>query len=56
MLHLIKADRFPVIKTVEAFRWDGQKRLTHSQIQDLFRIEMLYEDIRHARIGRNMPQ
>lgn len=37
ILRRIKAARFPVIKTLEAFRWDWPKKINQLQIQDLFR-------------------
>ena len=33
ILHRIKAARFPVIKTLEAFRWDWPKKINQLQIR-----------------------
>jgi hypothetical protein len=38
ILHRIKAARFPLIKTLESFRWDWPKKINQLQIQDLFRL------------------
>lgn len=32
------AARFPVIKTLEAFRWDWPKKINRAQVQNLFRL------------------
>jgi DNA replication protein DnaC len=39
----INAARFPVIKTLEAFRWDWPKKINRLQIQDLFRLRFVEE-------------
>ena len=39
----IKAARFPVVKTLEAFRWDWPKKINRLQIQDLFRLRFIEE-------------
>ena len=39
----IKAARFPVIKTLEAFRWDWPKKINRPQIQELFRLRFIEE-------------
>src|ERR1700735_3954403 len=39
----IKEARFPVIKTLEAFRWDWPKKINRLQIQDLFRLRFIEE-------------
>jgi DNA replication protein DnaC len=39
----IKAARFPVIKTLEQFRWDWPKKINRMAVQDLFRMEFLKE-------------
>src|SRR6266481_6445960 len=39
----IKAARFPVIKTLEAFRWDWPKQINRLQIQELFRLRFIEE-------------
>ena len=37
----IKAARFPVIKTLDSFRWDYPKKINRLQIQDLFRLQFI---------------
>ena len=37
ILRRIKEARFPVIKTLDTFRWDWPKKINQLQIQDLFR-------------------
>jgi DNA replication protein DnaC len=39
----IKAARFPVIKTLEQFRWDWPRKINRMAVQDLFRMEFLKE-------------
>jgi len=39
----IKEARFPVIKTLETFRWLWPKKITRLQIQDLFRLRFIEE-------------
>jgi len=39
----IKAAKFPVIKTLEAFRWDWPKKINRLQIQDLFRLQFVHD-------------
>ena len=39
----IKAARFPVLKTLEAFRWAWPKKINRLQIQDLFRLRFIEE-------------
>ena len=39
----IKAARFPVLKTLESFRWDWPKKINQLQIQDLFRLRFIEE-------------
>jgi DNA replication protein DnaC len=43
MARRIKAARFPVLKTLEAFRWDWPKKINRLQIQDLFRLRFIEE-------------
>lgn len=43
----IKAARFPVIKTLEGFRWDWPKKINRLQVEDLFRLEFVKE---HANV------
>ena len=37
----VKAARFPVLKTLEQFRWDWPKRINRLQVQNLFRLEFV---------------
>lgn len=37
----LRAARFPVLKTLEQFRWDWPKKINRLQVQDLFRLEFL---------------
>lgn len=37
----IQAARFPVIKTLESFRWDWPKKINQLQVQDLFRLRFI---------------
>ena len=39
----IKAARFPVIKTLDTFRWDYPKKINRLQIQDLFRLQFVHD-------------
>jgi DNA replication protein DnaC len=39
----IKEARFPVLKTLESFRWDWPKKINRLQIQDLFRLRFIEE-------------
>ena len=39
----IRAARFPVIKTLDTFRWDWPKKINRLQIQDLFRLQFVRE-------------
>ena len=39
----IKEARFPVIKTLETFRWEWPKKINRLQIQDLFRLRFIEE-------------
>jgi DNA replication protein DnaC len=43
VLRRIKAARFPVIKTLETFRWDWPKKINQLQVQDLFRLRFIDE-------------
>jgi len=37
----VKAARFPVLKTLEQFRWDWPKKINRLQLQNLFRLEFI---------------
>lgn len=39
----IKAARFPVIKTLDAFQWDWPQKMNRLQIQDLFRLQFVHD-------------
>jgi len=39
----IHAARFPVIKTLDTFRWDWPKKINRLQIQDLFRLQFVHD-------------
>ena len=39
----IKSARFPVIKTLDSFRWDWPKKINRLQIQDLFRLQFVHD-------------
>ena len=41
MARRIKAARLPVIKTLDAFRWDWPKQINRLQVQDLFRLQFV---------------
>jgi DNA replication protein DnaC len=41
VLRRVKAARFPVIKTLDTFRWDWPKKINRLQIQDLFRLSFI---------------
>jgi len=43
----IQSARFPVIKTLDTFRWDWPKKVNRLQIQDLFRLQFIEE---HANV------
>ena len=43
----IQAARFPVIKTLDTFRWDWPKKSNRLQIQDLFRLQFVND---HANV------
>jgi DNA replication protein DnaC len=39
----IKDARFPVLKTLEGFRWDWPKKINRLQVQNLFRLQFVEE-------------
>jgi DNA replication protein DnaC len=43
----IQAARFPVVKTLDTFRWDWPKKINRLQIQDLLRLQFIQE---HANV------
>ena len=40
----LEAARFPVLKTLDQFRWDWPKKINRVQIQNLFRLEFLNQN------------
>jgi DNA replication protein DnaC len=47
----VQAARFPVIKTLEQFRWDWPKKINRLQVQDLFRLQFLSEKANVVLLG-----
>jgi DNA replication protein DnaC len=47
----IQAARFPVIKTLDTFRWDWPKKINRLQIQDLFRLQFVQESANVILLG-----
>ena len=47
----VKAARFPVIKTLEQFRWDWPKKINRLQVQHLFRLEFLAQKANVVLLG-----
>jgi DNA replication protein DnaC len=41
VLRRVKAARFPIIKTLDTFRWDWPKKINRLQIQDLSRLSFI---------------
>jgi len=41
VLRRIKAARFPVIKTLDSFRWDWPKKINRLEVQDLFSLQFM---------------
>ena len=39
----IQAARFPVIKTLDSFRWDWPKKINQLQVRDLFRLQFVHD-------------
>lgn len=39
----LQAARFPVVKTLDSFRWDWPKKINRLQIQDLFRLQFVQD-------------
>ena len=39
----IQAAHFPVIKTLESFRWDWPKKINQLQVRDLFRLRFVHD-------------
>jgi DNA replication protein DnaC len=47
----VKAARFPVIKTLEQFRWDWPKKINRLQVQNLFRLEFISQKANVVLLG-----
>lgn len=47
----IKAARFPVIKTLEQFRWDWPKKINRLQVQNVFRLEFIVQKANVVLLG-----
>jgi len=47
----VRAARFPVIKTLEQFRWDWPKKINRLQVQHLFRLDFLAQTVNPIFIG-----
>jgi DNA replication protein DnaC len=47
----IQAARFPVIKTLDTFRWDWPKKINRLEIQDLFRLQFIEENANVILLG-----
>ena len=47
----VKAARFPVIKTLEQFRWDWPKKINRLQVQNLFRLEFIAQKANAVLLG-----
>ncbi len=47
----VKEARFPVIKTLEQFRWDWPKKINRLQVQDLFRLQFVEEKANVVLLG-----
>ena len=47
----IRAARFPVIKTLDTFRWDWPKKINQLQVQNLFRLQFLEQNANAIFLG-----
>lgn len=47
----VKAARFPVLKTLEQFRWDWPKKINRLQLQNLFRLEFVAQQANVVLLG-----
>ena len=47
----VRAARFPVLKTLEQFRWDWPKKINRLQVQNLFRLDFLDHHVNPIFIG-----
>ena len=51
MARRVKAARFPIIKTLEQFRWDWPKKINRLQVQNLFRLEFVAQKANVVLLG-----
>lgn len=47
----VKTARFPVLKTLEQFRWDWPKKINRLQLQNLFRLEFIAQKANVVLLG-----
>jgi DNA replication protein DnaC len=47
----VRAARFPVLKTLEQFRWDWPKKINRLQVQNLFRLDFLNDHVNPIFVG-----
>jgi DNA replication protein DnaC len=47
----IRAARFPVLKTLESFRFDWPKKINRLQVQDLFRLQFVADKANVVLLG-----
>lgn len=47
----VRAARFPVLKTLEQFRWDWPKKINRLQVQNLFRLDFLKDHVNPIFVG-----
>ena len=47
----IKRARFPVLKTLEQFQWSWPSRINRTQIQDLFRLRFVEQNVNVVLMG-----
>jgi DNA replication protein DnaC len=47
----VKAARFPIIKSLEQFRWDWPKKINRLQVQHLFRLEFVAQKANVVLLG-----
>jgi DNA replication protein DnaC len=47
----VKAARFPVLKTLEQFRWDWPRKINRLQVQHLFRLEFVAQKANAVFLG-----
>ena len=47
----VRAARFPILKTLEQFRWDWPKKINRLQVQNLFRLDFLKDHVNPIFVG-----